>query len=107
MLMKTGFSALLLFACLAAFSACNSTSTATSGHDVKVKTAEQAIFIALNYLSEQSHAKQYLADIAEADEREGDWQVMVKYADWKERRPSVALVSISKATGEAIRLPLR
>jgi Tfp pilus assembly protein PilF len=97
----------LSLAALITLSACSSTSSAVAEQDPRVETKAQAIAIALDYLRQQSYAEEYLADTAEAEETKLGWQVMVKHVDWKERRPSVGLMWVSKATGEVSWLPLR
>ena len=98
---------LLLIAFLA-FGACSrGGSTATVEQGAEVETKEEAIAIALEYLSQQPHAERYLSATAEAEEMNQSWQVTFKHVDWRERRLSVGLISVNKATGEARWLPLR
>lgn len=98
----------LLLTAFLAFGACSrGGSTATSEQGAEVETKEEAIAIALKYLSPQPHAERYLSATAEAGEMNQSWQVTFKHVDWRERRPSVGLISVNKATGEARWLPLR
>lgn len=97
----------LLLISLFVFGACSSTSSTAGEETAKVQTEAQAVAIALDYLKQQPFADEYVPETAEATKTESGWQVMVDHVDGENRRPSVGVISVNKATGKASWMPLR